>query len=73
MSDRARATSPARGRQRPDERTQVFTGSIFRTRAGMGLRFDDEPPPPPPEPVSQGGPDAGAGAQAPAGDRPRRV
>jgi hypothetical protein len=53
MSDRARATSPARGRQRPDERTQVFTGSIFRTRAGMGLRFDDEPPPPPPEPVSR--------------------
>jgi hypothetical protein len=51
MSDRARATSPAGGRQRPEERTQVFTGSIFRTRAGMGLRFDDEPPPPPPEPV----------------------
>jgi len=50
MSDRARATSPAGGRQRPEERTQVFTGSIFRTRAGMGLRFDDEPPPPP-EPV----------------------
>ena len=64
MSDRARATGPARGRQRPHDRTQVFTGSIFRTRAGMGLRFDDVrpstsaqrqesagSPPPPPEPV----------------------
>jgi len=64
LSMESRATSRPRRRQRPDDRAQVFTGSIFRTRAGMGLRFDDVrpstsaqrqesagSPPPPPEPV----------------------
>lgn len=53
MTDRARATRPPRGRQSADDRTQVFTGSIFRTRSGKALRFDDDPPPSEPEPVIQ--------------------
>ena len=51
MTDRSGATAPAQAPLSPEHRSQVFTGSIFRTRDGMGVRFADEPPPAPPEPV----------------------
>ena len=51
MTDRSGATAPAQAPPSPEHRSQVFTGSIFRTRDGMGIRFADEPPPAPPEPV----------------------
>ncbi len=51
MTDRSGATAPTQAPQSPEHRSQVFTGSIFRTRDGMGVRFADEPPPAPPEPV----------------------
>lgn len=53
MTDRAHAAAPAPALQESEKRTQVFTGSIFRTRSGTCIRFADEPPPPRPEPEAR--------------------
>ena len=44
----ATAVSPVAG---PSAGTQIYSGYIFRHRAGRRVAFDETPPPPPPEPA----------------------
>ena len=46
----AMAAGPEAG---PAAGTQIYSGYIFRHRAGRRVAFDETPPPPPPEPVAR--------------------